>query len=295
MTTLTQTAVSATTAIHPATHPGYVHLTVANLGKQIEFYRDVLGFKLNRRDGAEAALGAGKEDLLRLTEVPGAHRSRGTTGLYHAAFLVPTRLELAQLVSQLAETATPVEGLSNHGTHLAIYLPDAEGNGLELAWDFPRERWPRLDDREAGRPQPLDLDDLLSALGDEPPEWAGLDPATQVGHVHLRVSDLDATQQFYHDVLGLDTVSADPSMGMAFFSAGGYHHHVGTNIWLGAGAPPPPPNALGLRHFSLVLPDRAELEKVVERVRQAGLANEAVAGGTLVRDPARNGVLLTAA
>ena len=295
MATLSQTSTSATTTIHPATHPGHVHLTVADLEREIAFYRDILGFKLHRRQGGEAALGAGREDLLRLTEAPGARRSPGTTGLYHTAFLVPTRLELAQLVLQLAETRTPIDGLSNHGTHLAIYLPDAEANGIELAWDFPRDRWPRMDDPAAARSRPVDLDDLLSVLGDEPEEWQGLDPATQVGHVHLQVADLDASVQFYHGVLGFDIVFTNQDMGAAFFSAGGYHHHIGANIWQGAGAPPPPPNSLGLRHFSLVLPDGAELQSVVERARQAGVAGEALEGGTLLRDPAQNGVLLTAA
>ena len=299
MNTNTQLSTGTTFTIHPATRLGHVHYTAADLERQIAFYRDILGFKLHWREDNSAALGAGGEDLLRLTELPRARRVPRTTGLYHTAFLVPTRWDLAQLLKSIAETRTPIQGMTNHGTHYAIYLPDAEGNGIELAWDFPREQWPKTFNEMMRSNRALSPDEVFAALDDGNAPWDGLNPATKVGHVHLHVSQLAPTRRFYHDILGFgipfDMASAPRAFAESaiFFSAGGYHHHIGTNVWQGVGAPPPPTNALGLRYFTIVLPDKAEWERVVERVRQAGIAAEQTEQGILLRDPSQNGVVLT--
>jgi catechol 2,3-dioxygenase len=292
------------TGIHPATMLGPVHYTVASLDRQIDFYRRILGFQLHWRDGTDAGLGAGGADLLRLSELRGARRVQGTTGLYHTAFNVPTRWELAQLLKRIAETRTPVQGMSDHYTHLAIYLPDAEGNGIELAWDFPREKWePLLAEVRAkgmdvymSKNGPLDYQTLLAEeLGRSTAPWERLSAGARVGHVHLHVADLQATRRFYQGLLGFEVPMSFEERGGVFFAAGGYHHHIGTNTWQGAGAPPPPPDATGLRHFTVVLPDGDELARLVARAEQAGHAAAATDGGVLLRDPAHNGVLLTAA
>ncbi|MBI3160800.1 MAG: VOC family protein [Chloroflexi bacterium] len=289
-------AEQAETRIHPATRIGYVHYTVADLSRQVEFYKDILGFRLLRRAGGSAALGAGQRELLRLTEVHGARPSRGTTGLYHTAFLVPARGDLAHLIRRIAEAGAPIQGHSNHGTHLAMYLPDAEGNGIELAWDFPKEQWPMRDGVISFEDMPragIDIDDLMSKLERDPAPWDGLPDGAQVGHVHLHVADIPASEQFYHAVLGFDVVMNSPQFRALFVSAGGYHHHIGLNTWQGVGAPPPPPDAAGLRYFSIALPDGEELERVLGRVRAAGIKTEKTPDGALFHDPARNGVLLT--
>jgi catechol 2,3-dioxygenase len=205
------------------------------------------------------------------------------------------------LLRSIAINRTPIQGMTDHYTHEAIYLPDAEGNGIELAWDFPREKWQPLIERVKREgidamlqfSGPLDPGSVLSELNDDTAPWEGLSADTKVGHVHLHVSALPATRHFYNKVLGFDTMMDSERLGATFFSAGGYHHHIGTNIWQGAGAPPPPPNATGLRYFSVVLPDQAELEQAVERIRRAGIDMEQTEQGILLRDPARNGVLLT--
>lgn len=290
--------------IHPGTMLGAVHYTVASLDRQIDFYQHILGFQLHWRDGARAGLGAGGADLLRLTELRGARPVPGTTGLYHTAFNVPTRWELAQLLKRIAETRTPIQGMSDHYTHLAIYLPDAEGNGIELAWDFPREKWePMLAEVRARGMEvfqkyngPLDYQALLNEeLGRDSAPWERLSAGARVGHVHLHVADLAATERFYHGVLRFEIPIGFPEQGGIFFGAGGYHHHIGTNTWQGAGAPPPPPDATGLRSFTVVLPDSTELARLVSNAEQAGLTALTSAEGTLLRDPAQNGVLLTAA
>lgn len=293
---------TSTGSIHPATHIGYVHYTVADLEKQVSFYRDRLGFQEHWREDGQAGLGAGAQDLLRLTEVPTARQARRTTGLYHTAFLVPSRQELAQLLRRIAERRTPIQGMTDHGTHHAIYLPDAEGNGIELAWDFPQEEWPRNFDEMLQRNRGLAPETVLEALPPDDAAWAGLDAATIVGHVHLHVAQLGPTKDFYHKVLGfglpLDMENATPNPfteSAIFFAAGDYHHHIGTNVWQGVGAPPPPENAIGLRHFSVLLPDQPALDAVLARVAAAGLPTEQHAEGILLRDPAQNGVLLSVA
>lgn len=300
MAVSTQSQTKTTPVIHPATRLGHVHYTVADMDGQVAFYRDILGFKLHWREGEAAGLGAGREDLLRLTELPNARRVSRTTGLYHTAFLVPTRWDLAQLLKSIAQTRTPIQGMSNHGTHYAVYLPDAEGNGIELAWDFPREQWPKTFAEMLSNNRGLHPQEVFSALTENDAPWEGLNLDTKIGHVHLHVADLGDTDHFYREVLGFeipfDLTDAPPEFTETalFLSAGGYHHHIGTNIWQGQGAPPPPVDAIGLRYFTVVLPDQAELEKVLARVRADGIAVGQTDNGFLVRDPARNGVLLTA-
>lgn len=298
--------------IHPQTYIGPVHYTTRNLARQVEFYRDVLGFHVLRHVGDTAVLGAmpiqsevngspghqgaiGRE-LLRLTEMPDAPVPNRTTGLYHTAFLVPTRWDLAHLVQRVIDTRTPVQGHSNHGTHLALYLPDPEGNGIELAWDFPKEDWPMRDGKMLPEEMPregIDLADLLAELERDPSPWPGLPRDTVVGHIHLHVSELEPTRRFYHDLLGFDITVEGYGMGALFFSAGGYHHHIGTNVWRGVGTPPPPEGAMGLRYFTIVLPDEVELARIKDAADAAGLEVTTDEDGVLLRDPSQNGVRLT--
>jgi catechol 2,3-dioxygenase len=290
-------------AIHPDTRLGAVNLVVSDLDSQIAFHRDILGFQLHWQEDHRVGMGAGSEDLLHFVERNDSIRPRRTTGLYHTAILVPAKRDLAQLLKRIAETRTPMQGMSDHGTHLALYLPDAEGNGIELAWDRSKDQWPDMATiLKEGTPEamrrltaPLDVDDLMSELNQNPGDWNGMPTGTQIGHVHLHVADLAATRYFYHGLLGFDITLESEQFGMVFFSAGGYHHHIGANIWNGAGAPPPPANAAGLRFFTIYLPNQKELTSLLERVRQAGVAAEPVEHGFLLRDPAQNGVLLTAA
>ncbi|MBE0689771.1 MAG: VOC family protein, partial [Anaerolineae bacterium] len=157
-----------------------------------------------------------------------------------------------------------------------------------------QEQWPKTVEDMMRNNRGLSPEEVFSALADRVANWDGLDPATKVGHVHLHVSRLAPTEHFYHDVLGFDIPFDLPGAQAMFFSAGGYHHHIGTNLWQGEGAPPPPADAIGLRYFTVVLPDEAERQRVAARVQNAGIATEPVDEGILLRDPAANAVLLSA-
>ena len=285
-------ALRANNMIHPDTRLGAVHLTIRDLRRSLDFYQQRLGFQLRHLEGSKANLGAGGQDLLVLYENPDASPYPNRSGLYHFAILVPSRLELAQSLRHIAETETQVQGFADHLVSEAIYLPDPDGNGIEIYRDRPRENWQSLDGELKMATDPLNIESVLDELHGQEEPWPGLDPSTKMGHMHLHVSAIEAAENFYHDVLGFDKMMRyGPSA--SFLSAGGYHHHLGLNTWNGAGAPPPPPDAVGLRWFVIQLPNENELNRVIDRVQTAGLAIHEHGTGWLVRDPASNGVLLT--
>ena len=224
-----------------------------------------------------------------LQEEPNARPAGRHAGVYHVALLYPSREELAHAALRLATTRTPIIGASDHGTHEAIYLPDPDGTELELAADRPREQWPTTEELYAGGPQPLDLRGLLASAGDEPREHVG--DGLAVGHVHLHVGDVDEAVRFYRDVLGFEEQARLPTA--AFLSAGGYHHHVGANVWRGQGVPPSPDDAVGLRHWTVVLDADDAVHDLARRVRDAGYTVDERDDGVLVRDPWNIAVLVT--
>lgn len=278
-------------SIHPDTKLGHVNLTVRDLKQTLPFYKDVLGFKVRRNEKGVAQLGAGGEDLVVLTENPEANDPGFATGLYHFAILVPSRLELARSLRRLIETEAPLQGFANHLVSEAIYLADPEGNGIEIYRDRPRSQWLDKQGRLVMGTEPLDVRGVLRELENDKEPWQGLDRATALGHMHLKITNVKRDEAFYRNVLGFDEMVAMPTA--AFVSAGGYHHHVGMNTWESAGAPPPPAGATGLQSFTVELPNEAELSRIADRVRQAELPLAQVNEGLLVRDPSQNGVVLT--
>lgn len=281
--------------IHPDVQLGPVHYTVGDLQGQIDFYRTVLGFEMISQENGTAVLGTSQRPLLKLTEVKGAKRIRGVTGLYHTAFLVPTRWDLAHHVRQVAESGARFQGASNHGTHLAFYLADLEGNGIEIAWDFPQDQWPMIDgklDLARMRQGIIDMDALWKEMRDDPSPWKGVHADTIVGHVHLHAADLAKCRAFYHDLLGFDVMIDSQEFGALFVSAGGYHHHLGFNTWRGPNLSAPPDDALGLRYFTVVVPNEDEMGRLEERLRDAGHAPAPYEDGLMVKDPSGLGMLL---
>lgn len=277
--------------IDPRARIGAVHLTISSLDDSIRFYQAHLGFVVHRREERTAWLGAGGADLLVLSACERAPRARGTTGLYHFAVLVPTRADLARAFMRLVETDTLMQGAADHGVSEALYLADVDGNGIEIYRDRPRGEWPFVNGQLRMGADPIDFNDLASAAS---PSGAGLARETVIGHVHLHVSRLDEAQRFYVDVLGFELMQRyGPSA--LFVSAGGYHHHIGLNTWAGVGAPPAPPGAIGLRHFDVMLSDESARSAVEERLRAADVPIERTDEGLLVRDPAKNFVLLIVA
>ena len=289
--------------IPPTTRLGHVHLTVADMDRQLLFYTEVLGFVVHWREGAEAALGTPSEVLLRLTEVPGAQRANHTAGMYHFAILYPSRKDLARAIARLFALRYP-NSPTDHGISKTTYLDDMEGNTIEL---YVRS----LDDAEydlstgnlrvcyadgrigTGR-DPLDVEALFEELGEDDRLDVPLPDGTQLGHVHLYTVSLGQSMDFYARVLGFEEgpVFSGFRMGEVGLDAE-QPHVVAFNTWKGEDIPAPLPDSLGMRYFTVVLPDRAELDRAVERVRAAGLPAEDTPQGVLVRDPSQIAVVLT--
>jgi catechol 2,3-dioxygenase len=259
---------------------GAAHLTVADLDRSVAWYQRSLGLRVHALDIAHAELGDGQETVVVLHEDPQARPAGRHAGLYHYALLYPTHEELARAAVRLAQTRTQIQGASDHGTHEAIYLPDADGNGIELAWDRDRDAWPVGLGYDRG-PRPLDFLDLLETVAGEAPRSLVAD-GRRMGHLHLHVGDIDQALSFYRDVLGFEVQA---NLGTAaFVSAGGYHHHLGINIWNGRGVAGPPAHTVGLRRWTIQLPTEADASGLRERLERAGQPVETVGGGFEVRD-----------
>jgi len=267
---------------------GTVALQVGDLQRSLDFYLNVIGFRLLRRDGAPgpgtAQLGAREGDrvLVELVEKPGVRPvpRRGRLGIYHFAVLLPTRGDLGRFLRHASALGARI-GAAEHRISEATYLVDPDGISIEVYRDRPREEWPYRDGELVAPSDPLDAEGLLSAAGPEP--WQGLPPGTTVGHMHFYVGEIPLAEAFYHAALGFDkTIWTLP--GMLFVSAGGYHHHVGLNTWA-AGAPAATDDDARLLSWQLVLPDTAATEAAAESLRRAGYPVTPSGGSYLARDP----------
>ena len=285
-----QTTIETRPILPAALRLGPVHVIVSDLERSLNWYERALGLRVHRHGAGEAELGDGSEAVLVLHADPQARQAGRHAGLYHYALLFPSREELARVALRIAAARTPIQGASDHGTHEAIYLPDPDGNGIELAADRPREQWPT--DIYALGPAPLGLDSLLGTVAGQPTPQHVAD-GLRVGHLHLHVGDIAQGLRFYCDLLGFELQA---NLGTAaFVSAGGYHHHLGFNVWQGRGVEAPPPHTVGLHHWTVVLPTASDLEEVKGRLVAAGVKPEPVASGFRVRDPWQTAVAFIAA
>lgn len=233
--------------IDPSLRIAGVHLAVADLPRSADFYEHVLGLPLISRDDEHALLGPHRQHpALELTAIAApTPLLPDTTGLFHVAWLHPTRAALADTVRRIAGARWPIEGASDHGVSEALYLSDPDGLGIEIYADRPREQWQRPPSGHGVEmvTLALDLDDLLAQspldVGDS--AIAAIAPQTTIGHVHLKVADVPRAVEFYRDTLGFEQQAQLPSA--AFVAAGGYHHHIGLNSWQSRGASAPPASA----------------------------------------------------
>ena len=267
-----------------ATRLGRVRLQVASLDQSLPFYEGVLGLRLLGRDGAAATLGAHGDDtvLVELHERAGARPvpRRGRLGLYHFAILVPDRAALGRFLAHLAARGVRA-GMSDHAVSEALYLNDPDGLGIEVYADRPRDAWRYAERQLHMNTEPLDTASLLAAGGTAP--WTGMPAGTTIGHVHLHVGDIDAAAAFYHAALGFDKVVWSYP-GALFLSAGGYHHHLGTNTWA-AGAAPAADDDARLLDWEIVVPTAADAHAAAASVAAAGYATRRAGPAHALVDP----------
>jgi catechol 2,3-dioxygenase len=267
-----------------STRLGRVRLQVADLDRSLEFYEKVLGFRSIRRTADSVSLGPHGEDreIVHLRQLRSARPvpRRGLLGLYHFAILLPDRASLGRFVAHLGEIGA-YAGMSDHFVSEAVYLTDPDGLGIEVYADRPRDAW-KYDERQLRMAtDPLDADDLVRAAGGE--RWTGMPRGTVLGHVHLYVDDIGKAEAFYHQALGFDKVVWSYP-GALFMSAGGYHHHLGTNTWA-RGAPPASDADARLLEWEIVVPTAKDAEEAALHVKRAGYPVKQESGEWILTDP----------
>ncbi|ECP0813172.1 VOC family protein [Listeria monocytogenes] len=235
---------------------GEVVLNVGHLKEMADFYQEVIGLKLLEENERMVRLGVSGSDeaLLVLKKIDNAVVPEvPRIGLFHTAFLLPTRESLADVLLHLAKSGYPIDGAGDHAYSEALYLHDIEGNGIEIYADRPKAEW--MHDGDGNLPmvtEQVDVDSLLQIATDEP--FTGMPNGTIIGHVHLQVADADKAEQFYKEVLGMNLTTAIPSA--RFFAAGDYHHHIGSNVWAGRNLELLQENETGLAWFTIITPDK---------------------------------------
>ncbi len=284
---------------------GAVHLDVTDLARALGFWRDLIGLERLGQDGEAVRLGAGDRDLVVLH--PGARGPvvRRASGLYHLALHLPSLAEFARVVARIQASGYP-QHPTDHLMHLADYVDDPDGNGLELAFETPRRLGsmgvgpggPVLTDAEGKRHSGRDPIDLAWLFGHLPPDGTGrgLPGGTTLGHLHLRVADNDAALAFYRDVIGFRVNMDTRPLGAFDMSAGGtFPHRLACNTWESAGRGQRPAGAAGLRHFTLQLRSADDLAATIARAGAASGPVERRDDEAFVVDPAGNRLLLTRA
>lgn len=263
-------------SLPPDTQIAYVRLVVRDMKRALAFYHDALGLRMLSGNAQQTLLAADSAGSFLIELIANAHaipQPRRSAGLYHVAIRLPSRAALARTIYRLVALGVRFQGASDHQVSEAVYLADPDGNGLELYRDRPRSEW-RMDGAQVTMgSDPLDTEALLREGVHDYGTWTGIEPATDIGHVHLHVSNLARAEAFYCDALGFDVMQRNYP-GALFVAAGGYHHHLGLNIWAGEGVPPPPENAVGLRALGIRIPDAGAWSAVLDRLRAAGATVE---------------------
>jgi catechol 2,3-dioxygenase len=274
---------SPTFANRTPLHIGAYGLKVRDLDRMTAYYRDLLGLAVIERDARGAKLGAGGVAFLHLEPAPDAKPDdEREAGLYHTAFLMPTRGDLARWLHHIARTRVPITGASDHAVSEAIYLDDPEGNGIEVYRDRKPEEWIWRNGFIHMTTERLNLDDLAAAAGPQP--YDGAPEGLRIGHIHLRVGDVDTAEQFYTAAVGLN-VTREGRHGATFMSSGGYHHHVGANVWHSPGAGRRDPERAGLAWFTIEAADEAAFAGVKASLAKAAVPISGNGAGLDIADP----------
>ena len=251
----------------PPLRIGRVRLRVRDLSRISEFYQRVLGLALIDQSADMVTLGTGTVPLLELSGDPSATpRNPCDAGLFHTAFLLPTRADLARWLAYADSLGVRLQGASDHIVSEAIYLADPEGNGIEVYSDRPVSQWRDTHEQIRMATEPLNISDLMRARQGD---WAGFPVGGTIGHVHLQVGDVGVAENFYSGILGFKIASRYP--GASFFGSGGYHHHLAGNIWNSRQAEPRPEGAAGLDLIEIIVRDPDLRSAILASAISAGI------------------------
>lgn len=275
----------------PITFVGHVKVKVESLERSLKFYQDILGFDVLEKTASTAKLTTDdKTSILSLEQPENVIPKQGrTTGLYHFAILLPERKDLANIVVHLVENSIRF-GSSDHLVSEALYLNDPDGNGIEIYIDRDPSKWEWHGTQVGMDTIPLNFEDLLKSI--EPGKsWKGMPEGTVMGHIHLHVSDLKKTEEFYVKGLGFEVVLRYGGQAL-FMSTGKYHHHIGANTWNGAGAPTPAENSVGLESYTLIYANEEARQNTINNLRQIGAVVKEENNQIFTQDPSGNRIEL---
>lgn len=261
---------------------GQAALKVRDLELMSRYYQNMLGLVEFERTPELAALGApGGAPILVLEAAPtAASAAPNAAGLFHTAFLLPSRLDLARWLARVVTDEVPLTGFADHNVSEAVYLDDPEGNGIEVYADRDPAGWTWNNGQVRMGTEPIDFEGLIALLNDSVPIYDKAPADLRIGHMHLKVGDAAQAASFYSNAGGLDPTQLMTGRGAAFLSSGRYHHHLGLNHWRSAGAQQRDASALGLSWTSFETRDPAILAAREAAVRAAGRPVEALASGS---------------
>ena len=261
---------------------GSVTLVVHDLGAVSRFYQDIVGLAVLERSASTIRLGAGATVLLELVQdLAARRRSPRESGLFHTAFLLPSRADLGARIGFASQRRLAVRGAADHAVSEAIYLADPEENGIEIYADRSADQWPATATGYQMPSDPLNVEAVVEAAAGR--RWQGFPYGGIVGHIHLQVGAIAPAEAFYGDLLGFDVTCRYP--GASFFGSGGYHHQIATNIWNSRNASPRLEPVTGLVHFELLARDRPIAVATAQRLAAASIATTPLERGFAVRDP----------
>lgn len=273
--------------MHSIKKVGSPVLRVRDIDKIVMFYETKLGLQVKRRhqdDYGNAVYELGfvhidypEDSLLQLHHDPNAkNASPHSAGLFHFAILVPNRESLASTYLALKNSGVYYDGFADHLVSESLYLRDLENNGIEIYRDRPARDWPR--DSEGNIMMdtlPLNLQSIVSEMDRlESKNPVAFPIGARIGHMHLKVTNLERSIKFYHKILGFDITVDWRSMGAAFLSAGGYHHHVGMNTWHSMNGKVHSNDVLGLENFTITVPDISSFNRIRSAIKSHHLSSE---------------------
>ncbi len=262
----------------PNLYTTHVQLKVSDLKRSVEYYTTIIGFRVLKQTEEIAYLTVdGVSSLISLIEVKDAISPQGFTGLYHFALLLPTRTDLGNIVQHFIQHNIRL-GAADHDVSEALYLNDPDGNGIEIYIDRPEQQWTW--NRDGLVHMTTEQLNFQSILAEADGKWDGLPTDTVMGHIHLSVSDLEKTEEFYTQVLDYEVVCRYGGQAL-FVSTGNYHHHIGLNTWQSNGRPALPDDAAGLKSYTVVLKDETYADSVKNKLHSAGYLVEQQTDGPL--------------
>jgi len=274
-----------TAASRAPLHIGSIGLAVRDLDRMTGYYRDLLRLSVLERTDTLARLGTpGGVPLLDLEHRPGLKPDDPReAGLYHTAFLMPTRADHARWILHMARSRIPITGASDHGVSEAFYLDDPEGNGVEIYNDRPSTQWQWEGDRIVMPTVALDIEAIVSEVDPATADYDSAPEGLRIGHVHLRAGDVAQAEAYFRDAIGLAVTRTRG--GATFLSSGGYHHHIAANVWHSAGAGRRDPDRAGLSWLAIEAADETALETAKSKLQSAGAPIRSTAAGFETEDP----------